>query len=217
MALIELSDIEARVIGCLIEKSVVTPDQYPLTLTSLTNACNQKTSREPVMTLDQGTVQRTVRELERRNLARVDENFRGRTERYVQRFCNTRYSDLQFEPAELAIVCLLLLRGAQTPGEMRSRSGRLHAFADTDEVMQALQALMEGRDEPIVARLPMAAGRRDHEYMHLFHGPIVSAPAAARPAAAPTTPPARDPLEARVAQLEEDVKALWDLLGDKSD
>lgn len=217
MALIELSDVEARVIGCLIEKSVVTPDQYPLTLTSLTNACNQKTSRDPVMALDQGAVQRTVRELERKNLARVDGNYRGRAERYVQRFCNTRYSDLQFDAPQLAIVCLLLLRGAQTPGEMRSRSGRLHAFADTDEVMQALHGLMDGRNEAIVARLPMAAGRRDHEYMHLFHGPIASAPAAVRSSPNPeaTAPPARDALEARVEQLEQDVKALWDLLGNK--
>ncbi len=213
MALIELSDIEARVIGCLIEKSVVTPDQYPLTLSSLTSACNQKTSRDPVMSLDQGAVQRTVRELERKNLARVDENYRGRAERYVQRFCNTRYSDLQFEPPTLAVVCLLLLRGAQTPGELRSRSGRLHAFADTEEVMQTLHTLMADRDDPIVARLPMAAGRRDHEYMHLFHGPIDSASVAIRsPSSHESTPPRRDALEARVTELEKDVKALWELV-----
>ena len=213
MPLLELSDVEARVIGCLIEKSVVTPDQYPLTLSSLTNASNQKTSRDPVMSLDQGTVQRTVRELERKNLARVDENYRGRAERYVQRFCNTRYSDLQFEPPALAIVCLLLLRGAQTPGELRSRSGRLHTFADTEEVLQTLQTLMENRDEPIVARLPMTAGRRDHEYMHLFYGPIDSAPMAARsPVDAQATPRRRDELEERVAELEKEVKALWEFV-----
>ncbi|MEM7503617.1 MAG: DUF480 domain-containing protein [Pseudomonadota bacterium] len=216
MSLLELSDVEARVIGCLIEKSVVTPDQYPLTLSSLTNACNQKTSRDPIMSLDQGTVQRTVRDLERKNLARVDENFRGRAERYVQRFCNTRYSDLQFEPPALAIVCLLLLRGAQTPGELRSRSGRLHTFADTEEVLQTLRTLMADQDEPIVARLPMTAGRRDHEYMHLFYGPIDSAPMAARSPVDPqATPRGRDELEERVAELEKEVKALRELVSSR--
>ena len=141
MALIELSAEEARVIGCLIEKSVVTPDQYPLTLNALTAACNQKSSRDPVMSLDQGIVQRTARALEAKNLLRIDEHHRGRAERYLQRFCNTRYSDYQFESDELAIVCLLLLRGAQTPGELRSRSGRLHTFTDNDAVVETLARL----------------------------------------------------------------------------
>ena len=133
-----LNDTEARVIGCLIEKSVVTPDQYPLTLNALTNACNQKSSRNPVMSLSQGEVQHAIRELESRHLVRTDENFKSRVEKYAQRFCNTRYSNLQFSDAELAIVCLLLLRGPQTPGELRSRSGRLHAFADNAAVVEAL-------------------------------------------------------------------------------
>jgi hypothetical protein len=130
----ELTDKEARVIGCLIEKSVVTPDQYPLTLNALTNACNQKSSRNPVMNLTPGEVQHTIRDLEAKHLVRTDENFKSRTEKYTQRFCNTRYSDFQFDDAQLAIVCLLLLRGPQTPGEIRSRSGRLHAFADNNRL-----------------------------------------------------------------------------------
>ena len=133
--LIQLSDKEARVIGCLIEKSIVTPDQYPMTLNALTNACNQKSSRDPVMSLTQGEVQHTIRELEGKHLVRTDENFRSRVEKYSQRFCNTRYSNLQFGDDELAIVCLLLLRGPQTPGELRSRSGRLHGFADNADVV----------------------------------------------------------------------------------
>ena len=127
---IQLNDTEARVIGCLIEKSVVTPDQYPMTLNALTNACNQKSSRNPVMALTQGEVQHAIRELEAKHLVQTNENFKSRVEKYTQRFCNTRYSDLQFSDAELAVVCLLLLRGPQTPGELRSRSGRLHSFAD---------------------------------------------------------------------------------------
>ena len=96
-----LSANEARVIGCLIEKSIVTPDQYPLTLNALTNACNQKSSRNPVMSLQQGEVQHTIRGLEAKHLVRVEENFKSRAEKYTQRFCNTRYSDYQFEPCLL--------------------------------------------------------------------------------------------------------------------
>ena len=116
-----LSDNEARVIGCLIEKSVTTPDQYPLTLNALTNACNQKSGRSPVMALQPGETQRTARDLEARSLILVEENFKSRAEKYVQRFCNTRFSEYQFDPPQLAIVCLLLLRGPQTPGELRAR------------------------------------------------------------------------------------------------
>lgn len=168
----DLSDKEARVVGCLIEKSVVTPDQYPLTLNALTNACNQKSSREPVMALQPGEVQQTIRQLEAKHLARTDENFKSRTEKYSQRFCNTRYSNLQFDDGQLAIVCLLLLRGPQTPGELRSRSGRLHTFADNDEVVTAINGLIHREGEPMLVKLPRTPGRKDSEYMHLFSGAV---------------------------------------------
>ena len=147
---VQLDDKEARVIGCLIEKSITTPDQYPLTLNALTNACNQKSSRDPVMSLSQGEVQHTIRLLEAKHLVRTEENFKSRTEKYSQRFCNTRYSDLQLGPAEVAIVCLLLLRGPQTPGELRSRSGRLHTFADNADVVTALEGLIHREAGPLV-------------------------------------------------------------------
>jgi uncharacterized protein YceH (UPF0502 family) len=134
---------EIRVIGCLMEKSVTTPEQYPLTLNALTNACNQKSSREPVMSLSQGTVQHTVRELEDKHLLRVEDNFKRGVEKYSQRFCNSSFGELQFDTAQYAIVCLLLLRGPQTPGELRARSGRLHEFADNNAVVEALDALNE--------------------------------------------------------------------------
>ncbi len=168
----ELNETEARVIGCLIEKSVVTPDQYPMTLNALTNACNQKSSRNPVMKLSQGEVQSTVRQLEYKHLVRTDENFKSRAEKYSQRFCSTRYSDYQFDPAQVAVVCLLLLRGAQTPGELRARSGRLHTFADNAEVVVALNSLIDRSPEPLLVKLPRTPGRKDSEYMHLFAGPI---------------------------------------------
>jgi uncharacterized protein YceH (UPF0502 family) len=168
----ELSDKEARVVGCLIEKSIVTPDQYPMTLNALTNACNQKSSREPVMALQPGEVQQTIRLLEAKHLARTDENFKSRTEKYSQRFCSTRYSNLQFDDGQLAIVCLLLLRGPQTPGELRSRSGRLHTFADNDEVVTAINGLIQREGEPMLVKLPRTPGRKDSEYMHLFSGAV---------------------------------------------
>lgn len=170
--LTELNEIEARVIGCLIEKSIVTPDQYPITLNALTNACNQKSSRDPVMSLSQGEVQHTIRMLEGKHLARTEENFKSRTEKYSQRFCSTRYSDLQLDPAQVAVVCLLLLRGPQTPGELKARSGRLHNFADNSEVVVALDSLADRECDALLVKLPRTVGRKDSEYMHLFAGPI---------------------------------------------
>lgn len=168
----KLSEIEARVVGCLLEKSVLTPDQYPLTLNALTGACNQKSGREPVMSLEPGAVQRTARGLAERGLVRVDENPRTGVEKYSQRICNTPYSHYQLDSAAFAVVCLLLLRGPQTPGELRTRAGRLHGFADNSEVVRTLAALMEHEEGALVVQLPRTAGRKDSEYMHLFFGPV---------------------------------------------
>ncbi len=217
---------EARVIGCLIEKSVVTPDQYPLTLNALTNACNQKSSRDPVMSLTQGQVQHTIRDLQGKHFVLVDENFRGRAEKYSQRFCNTRYSDLQFDAAQLAIVCLLLLRGPQTPGELKARAGRLHSFESNDTVVDTLDSLVTADADPLVVRLARAPGRRDAQYMHLFSGAVDAAPAdepaaprqaSVRPSAATieatvTNTNELDELTARVSQLESEVATLKALL-----
>jgi uncharacterized protein YceH (UPF0502 family) len=170
--LLELNDVEARVIGCLIEKSILTPDLYPMTLNALTSACNQKSSREPVMSLTQGEVQHTIRGLEEKHLVRTDENFKSRTEKYSQRFCSTRYSTLQLDPAQVAVICLLLLRGPQTPGELKSRSGRLHQFAENAAVVTVLDSLIGRAGDPLVVKLPRTPGRKESEYMHLFSGPV---------------------------------------------
>lgn len=214
-----LSDKEARVIGCLIEKSVVTPDQYPLTLNALTNACNQKSGRSPVMALQQGEVQHVIRDLEAKHLVRTEENFKSRTEKYTQRFCNTRYSNLQFDPPQLAVVCLLLLRGPQTPGELRSRSSRLHHFADNAEVVVALSGLINRDGEALLVKLPRTPGRKDSEYMHLFCGPIdveahASQAQATRPAGTSERVSVAE-LAERVSQLEADFAALIEQLGSK--
>jgi uncharacterized protein len=207
---IHLTANEARVIGCLMEKSVVTPDQYPLSLNALVNACNQKSSREPVLSLDSGVVQRTVNELiEKRHV--MVQNWGSRVDKYQQRFCNTQFAQIQFSPAEFSIICLLLLRGPQTPGELKAHSGRLHEFADPAEVDAALESLMSRADGPFVARLPREPRRKDHAYAHLFSGLIESAPAEAP--AREETPRARADdafaaLERRVTQLEQALATL---------
>ena len=212
-----LNEQEARVIGCLIEKQIVTPDQYPLTLNALTNACNQKSSREPVMALQPGEVQHTLRVLEDRHLVMTQENFKSRTDKYSQRFCSTRYIDLQLDAAEVAIICLMLLRGAQTPGELRARSGRLHTFEDNSEVVATLNGLIEREAYPIVVKLPRTPGRKDSEYMHLFSGPIdIDAHAAAAEAARPASSSQKGSvaeLEERVERLEQEVAELKAQLG----
>ena len=212
----QLDAIEARVIGCLIEKSIVTPDQYPLTLNALTNACNQKSSRDPVMSLNQGEIQHAIRMLEGKHFVRVEENFKSRAEKYTQRFCNSRYSEQQFDPAQLAIVCLLLLRGPQTPGELRSRSGRLHTFADNEEVVIAANGLVEREGEPMLVKLPRRAGRKEAEYMHLFCGPVdVEAYETAAQSTKSARPSSRSnsaELELRVERLEAEVARLKALL-----
>ena len=203
---------EVRILGCLIEKSIVTPDVYPLTLNALTNACNQKSARDPVMTLQPGEVQHTIRVLEAKHLVRTEENFKSRAEKYSQRFCNTRYSDLSFEPAELAVVCLLMLRGPQTPGELRSRSGRLHEFADNAEVVDTLRRLMDREAGPLVVELPRTPGRKDSEYTHLFAGAVdLEAYASEAKTAQASGSSARASvadLAERVSQLEAEVAAL---------
>lgn len=167
-----LNTEEIRIIGCLVEKSVVTPDQYPLTLNSLTNACNQKSGRQPVMSLTKGEVQRTCRLLHGKSLVRVDENFRSGVEKYSQRLCNTRFSDFHFSPPQLALICALLLRGAQTPGELRTHCRRLHEFPDNGTVLDTLQTLIRHEPNPVVQQLPRTPGRKDAAYMHLFAGPV---------------------------------------------
>ena len=213
---LDLNANEARVIGCLMEKSVTTPDQYPLTLNALTNACNQKSNRDPVMSLAQGVVQHTVRELEQKHLLLVEDNFKRGVEKYTQRFCNTSFSELQFDTAQFAIVCLLLLRGPQTPGELRARSGRLHSFEDNAAVVDALTGLIEHEGDALVVKLPRTPGRKDAEYMHLFCGEVDlqahAGNAEARISAEPAAHTSVAELEQRISDLETEVEKLKQLL-----
>jgi uncharacterized protein YceH (UPF0502 family) len=165
---IELTPYEARVIGCLIEKEITTPEQYPLSLNALTNACNQKSNRDPVLDLDEASVQQTVDALGKKRLVMEKSGFGSRVAKYRHRFCNTEFGSLQFSPQERGIICVLLLRGAQTPGELRTRTQRLCEFSDVHEVEAVLEQLMERDDGPLVRRLPREAGKREARYMHCF-------------------------------------------------
>lgn len=209
---VELSPLEARVIGCLIEKQVTTPDQYPLSLNALVNACNQKSNRDPVMDVAEPAVQRTLDDLVKKHLVLERSGFGSRVPKYQHRFCNTEFSTLQLSPQELALVCELLVRGPQTPGELRSRASRMAPFADVTEAEAALEGLRTREDGPFVVRLAREPGRRDARYAHLFSGPVADvAPSADEPppvaAAGPTT-------TSRLDRLEEEVRALRAELGE---
>jgi uncharacterized protein YceH (UPF0502 family) len=197
-----LSATEARVIGCLIEKQVTTPDQYPLSLNALTNACNQKSNRDPVMALGETEVQQLVDLLVRKHVVMERSGFGSRVPKYQHCYCNTEFSGLKFTPQELAIVCELLLRGPQTPGELRSRAARMAAFADSGEVERALEALATRAEGAVVQRLPRQPGRREARYAQLLTGEL-SADLTAEPAAV-VAPAARTEAaaDARVDLLE---------------
>ncbi|MDB6158910.1 MAG: hypothetical protein JWO04_2616 [Gammaproteobacteria bacterium] len=174
---IELTALEARVIGCLIEKQITTPDQYPLSLNALANACNQKSNRDPVMDLDEATVQKTLDSLSKKHFVMEKSGFGSRVPKYQHRFCNTEFGTLKLDPQELAIVCELLVRGPQTPGELRTRASRMAPFAETSEVEAALTRLAERPDGPFVVRLVREPNRRDSRWAHLFSGPVADAAA----------------------------------------
>lgn len=206
----KLTDHEVRVLGCLMEKSVVTPEQYPLTLNALMLACNQKSSRDPMLNLTPVQTQHAARDLEAKLLLKREENFRSGIEKFQQRFCNTAFSSVQLSAQQFGALCLLLLRGAQTPGEIRSRAGRLCSFDTNEEAAAVLQSLIDREGGPLVARLPRRPGRQDHEYTHLLAGEIESAPvdAVARTGAVSVDRGDRADRGDRIAQLEARVAAL---------
>lgn len=199
-----LTQIEARILGSLVEKAATTPDVYPLTLNNIVLACNQKTAREPVTTLGTGEVGHALRQLEPRGL--VKSEYGARSERYQHRL--DRVFDLT--PAQTCLLALLFLRGAQTLHELLARSERLHRFESIDDVRYALERLAE-RETPMVRRLPRGAGQREDRYAHLLCGePAIPEPAAHASTHVSAGAPADsegwieriEALEARVAALE---------------
>lgn len=209
---IELSSFEARLIGCLIEKEIATPEQYPLSLNALTNACNQKSNRDPVLELDEPTVQRTLDQLVKKYLVSEETGYGSRVAKYRHRFCNTEYGTLRFSPQELGIVCELLLRGPQTPGELRTRASRLGPLKDVTEVEAALINLAQREDGPFVVCLPREPGKRESRYAHLFSGEVAGEEGSEAPAVTPEESATIALLAQRVARLEAEVAEMKSLL-----
>ncbi len=162
-----VTEVEARVLGALLEKDITTPDYYPLSLNALVNACNQKNNREPVMNLDEAAVREAIDTLHGQNLAGPAGGADSRVTKYEHRLQEV----FNFNRGETAIVCVLLLRGPQTPGELRGRTERMHRFEALDEVQSTLQRLMQ-REPPIVRVLPRQPGTKEARYAHLLSGDV---------------------------------------------
>lgn len=212
----QLNQHEARVIGCLLEKEITTPDQYPLSLNSLTLACNQKSSRDPVLELSETDVQNAIDSLNKKRLISEQSGFGSRVIKYKHRFCNTEFSELLLSPAGVAIVCLLLLRGPQTAGELRTRSNRLHDFKDLHEVEHELDKLAS-REPALVQQLAREPGRRECRFMSLFTPTAVDIHQSVASNITTHITQADDDntlilLSARVDQLEEQVRDLTEKL-----
>jgi uncharacterized protein len=199
-----LSDTEARVLGCLVEKQRTVPDSYPLTANALVSACNQSSNREPVVDYDEHTVISAVDSLKGKGVARVVHPAHGRS---VTRYRHVLDEALGLDDASLALLAVLLLRGPQTPGELRARAERLHVF-DSGEEVDASLAGLAGRDQPLVRRLERRPGEREARWVQLLTGDPVHSPAGRGDGA--TAPPTRDDpgLEGRVAALETEVAEL---------
>ena len=195
-----LTAVEARVLGALVEKEITTPEYYPLSLNALVNACNQKNNREPVMHLDEDEVRQALHRLEDNQLAgprRGSDSRVAKYEHHLQEVFN-------FTRGEVAVLCVLLLRGPQTPGELRGRTERMHRFEELEDVLSALQRLMQ-REPSLIRALPRQPGTKEIRYAHLLSGEIDVPAAASEPSGvAPVDAPGND----RLLQLESDVATL---------
>ena len=196
---IVLTDVEARVLGALVEKDITTPDYYPLSLNALVNACNQKNNRDPVMTLDENQVREALSGLEAMGLAGPASSADSRVPKYEHHLQDV----FNFSRGETAVICVLLLRGPQTLGELRGRTERLHRFEDLEAVQAALQHLMR-REPPLAVMLPRQPGTKESRYAHLLSGEIPVAAPASRGVAAPVDHGQQD----RVSHVEEQVATL---------
>jgi uncharacterized protein YceH (UPF0502 family) len=194
---------EARVLGSLVEKEITTPDYYPLSLNALVNACNQKSSRDPVMELDENDVRQALHSLQEKGLVQ------GRGDSRVGKYEHRLQEVFNFNRAETAVLCLLLLRGAQTPGELRGRTERLYQFEDLGQVQSTLQRLME-REEPLVIVLPRQPGTKEARYIELLSkdAAAVATSSAPQTDARPSTTERRADLGAQIAELREEVAEL---------
>jgi uncharacterized protein YceH (UPF0502 family) len=204
-----LNEVETRVLGSLVEKDVTTPDYYPLSLNALVNACNQKNNRDPVMNLDEDTVQQALTTLQEKRLAGPTSSADSRVTKYEHRLQEA----FNFTRGETAMLCVLLLRGPQTPGELRGRTERMHRFEDLTEVQSTLQRLMQS-DPPLARVLPRQPGTKEARYKHLLAGDVEDFTDVARaptPASVPRNPANADrlsSLEDEVANLQKEIAEL---------
>lgn len=199
-----LTDIETRVLGSLIEKQVTTPEYYPLTLNALTLACNQKNNRNPVTSYTEAQVSEAVETLREKNLAYV---FYGSTSR-VPKFKHVMPEVMHLSHPELALMCVLMLRGAQTLGELRGNAGRLHEFSSLEEVDETLNNLITRDPDPLVARLPRQPGQKEGRFAHLLSGDIDLEALAESERAAAAAPRRSSSLEQKVDALAAEVERL---------
>lgn len=195
-----LSEVETRVLGSLVEKELTTPDYYPLSLNALLNACNQKSNRDPVMNLNENAVSQALRSLDKEGLAGRADGMDNRVTKFEHRLQEA----FNFDRREVAILCELLLRGPQTPGELRSRADRMHTFEDLGQVQSTLQRLAQ-REPPLVKMLPRQPGTKESRYAHLMSGDVqIQTPEATL--AADVTHSAAD--GKRIARVENELSAL---------
>lgn len=204
-----LSPEELRVLGSLVEKASTTPEQYPLSVNALRNACNQKSSRDPVMELDESGVREAITSLTRRGLVKMGSGYGGRVSKFAHRFGEAA-SGLELGDDQVAVLCVLFLRGPQTPGELRARTQRLHEFADTAAVEAVLERIEQHAEGPLVRRLERQPGKREHRYVHCFgaqsgQSEAEAAVAASAPVPASASRSAGGDLDARVAALEQEL------------
>ncbi len=209
---VDLTDVEARVLGALIEKEITTPDYYPLSLNALVNACNQKSNRDPVVAYDEQIVRKAIEELQAQKLAVV---LTGRDHR-VPKYRHWAWETLGLGNREMALLCVLLLRGPQTPGELKGRTERMYQFDDLESVESCLQRLAENEAGALAAKLPRQPGSRESRYIQLLSGdaPLATDPPAAIPAAAPRQVAGGGSRDERIASLESRMTAMEEKIDD---
>ena len=166
--MVALSAVQCRIIGVMLEKETTTPEHYPISINGITTACNQKSNRDPVMLLNEDEVQNSVDELVKMNQLIIDHNATGRVSKYMHRFCDTEFGNLKFSAQQKAIICLLMLRGPQTLGELRTRANPLADFADVPQVETTLAQLQNLNGQTLVKKLARESGKRKSRYVHLF-------------------------------------------------
>jgi len=221
--MITLSAEQCRVIGVMLEKETTTPEQYPLSLNGITIGCNQKSNREPVTSFSESDVQNLIDELVEMNQLMVDNKASVRVNKYFHRFCNTEFGNLKFTPQQRAIICVLFLRGPQTPGEIRTRTNRLADFTDVSEVEATLNQLQDLNGKTLVKKLAREPGKRDSRYVHLLSDTSEHSIATSNTIEADNTLSENQSqlvqrvsvLEKQVTELTEQVSCLTDLLEDK--